>query len=413
MFDESLKRQDGESIEEYQMRLSVMKLKEGYDIDWFEIKELLRSDEHVDTLRRKGYGLAMAYEIYEDKINKMTEDYYLQVQQIRDRAEGEIEDKRLTELQNKVLQLKIEKEKLKNERNHVNAQVRVVARIEHFIECLKDDIIKFEKKERLVIDKDENKLGRDGVILLSDLHMGAETDNILDCYNPMILEEKLKYYIKMVLLYAKEQNIEDMYFLIAGDLISGIIHNVNRFDSRLDVSQQVIRVAYLLSDVINEVSEQYNVKVVITNGNHDRIIADKNNHIEEENFTTFINEILRLKLSDNERVEFLPCDDCTLSRFEIRGNKCALVHGNNDKRNTINRLVELDKTVFDFIFSGHWHKAEQWEHNHTTIIVNGAFGGEGYARNARLYNKPIQKFMIFTEEGMMCSYDINLNNYKK
>ena len=40
---------------------------------------------------------------------------------------------------------------------------------------------------------------------------------------------------------------------------------------------------------------------VITNGNHDRIIADKNNHIEEENFTTFINEILRLKLSDNER----------------------------------------------------------------------------------------------------------------
>ena len=68
MFDERLKRQDGESIEEYQMRLSVMKLKEGYDIDWFEIKELLRSDEHVDTLRRKGYGLAMAYEIYEDKI---------------------------------------------------------------------------------------------------------------------------------------------------------------------------------------------------------------------------------------------------------------------------------------------------------------------------------------------------------
>lgn len=413
MFDDKLKRQEFETDFEYYSRIGMMKLDKEIDLEWDELAEICGISESGTHWRKKMYGVREAMEYYEDKINKMTEDYYLQVQQIRDRTEGEIEDKRLTELQNKVLQLKIEKEKLKNERNHVNAQVRVVARIEHFIECLKDDIIKFEKKEKLVIDKDENKLGRDGVILLSDLHMGAETDNILDCYNPMILEEKLKYYIKMVLLYAKEQSIEDMYFLIAGDLISGIIHNVNRFDSRLDVSQQVIRVAYLLSDVINEVSEQYNVKVVITNGNHDRIIADKNNHIEEENFTTFINEILRLKLSDNERVEFLPCDDCTLSRFEIRGNKCALVHGNNDKRNTINRLVELDKTVFDFIFSGHWHRAEQWEHNHTTIIVNGAFGGEGYSKNARLYNKPIQKFMIFTEEGMMCSYDINLNNYKK
>ena len=413
MMNDKLKRQEFETDFEYYSRIGMMKLDKEIDLEWDELAEICGISESGTHWRKKMYGVREAMEYYEDKINKMTEDYYLQVQQIRDRAEGEIEDKRLTELQNKVLQLKIEKEKLKNERNHVNAQVRVVARIEHFIECLKDDIIKFEKKEKLVIDKDENKLGRDGVILLSDLHMGAETDNILDCYNPMILEEKLKYYIKMVLLYAKEQNIEDMYFLIAGDLISGIIHNVNRFDSRLDVSQQVIRVAYLLSDVINEVSEQYNVKVVITNGNHDRIIADKNNHIEEENFTTFINEILRLKLLDNERVEFLPCDDCTLSRFEIRGNKCALVHGNNDKRNTINRLVELDKTVFDFIFSGHWHRAEQWEHNHTTIIVNGAFGGEGYAKNARLYNKPIQKFMIFTEEGMMCSYDINLNNYKK
>lgn len=410
--DERLRRLDGESIEEYQIRLSVMKLREGLDIDWNEIKELLRSDEHSDTLRRKGYGIAMAHDVYEDKINKLTEEYYMQVKQIRDKAEGEIEDKRINELQRKILQLKVEKEKLKNERNHCNAQVRIIARVEHLIECMKDDIQKFEAKERLEIVPRKG-LPRDGVMFLSDLHMGAETDNILDCYNPEILEKKLKYYIETSLAYAEEQNIEEMYFLLGGDLISGIIHNVNRFDSRLNVSEQIIRVAYLLSDAINEVSERYNVKVAITNGNHDRIVAERDNHIEEENFTTFINEIIKLKLSENKRVEFLEQDDCTLTRFYIRGNKCVLIHGNNDKRNMINRLIEMDKIVFDFVFSGHWHRAEQWEHNHTTIIVNGAFGSEGYAKNARLYNKPIQKFMIFTEEGMMCSYDVNLDNYKK
>ena len=70
MFDDKFQRLEGESIEEYQMRLSIMKLKEGYDIDWSEIKELLQSDEHPDTLRRKGKGLVMGYEIYENKMNK-------------------------------------------------------------------------------------------------------------------------------------------------------------------------------------------------------------------------------------------------------------------------------------------------------------------------------------------------------
>ena len=71
MFDDKFQRLEGESIEEYQMRLSIMKLKEGYDIDWSEIKELLQSDEHPDTLRRKGKGLVMGYEIYENKMNKL------------------------------------------------------------------------------------------------------------------------------------------------------------------------------------------------------------------------------------------------------------------------------------------------------------------------------------------------------
>ena len=194
--DEQLKRFEGESIEEYQMRLSVMKLREGYDIDWQEIKELLNSDEHIDTLRRKGYGLAMAYDLYEDKINRMTEEYYLQVQQIRDRTEVEIEDKRIKELQNKVLQLKVEKEKLKNERNHVNAQVRVMARVSHLIECVKADIIELNEKRPLItkeIIKGENK--RDAIMLVSDIHIGAGAENILDIYNPEICRLKMNYYI--------------------------------------------------------------------------------------------------------------------------------------------------------------------------------------------------------------------------
>lgn len=67
----------------------------------------------------------------------------------------------------------------------------------------------------------------------------------------------------------------------------------------------------------------------------------------------------------------------------------------------------------DYIFRGHFHQAKQFDVNSTTVICSGAFGSEGYAKKGRLYNKPIQKFLIFNKEGMVCCYDINLNNYKK
>jgi predicted phosphodiesterase len=414
--DEQLKRFEGESIEEYQMRLSVMKLREGYDIDWQEIKELLNSDEHIDTLRRKGYGLAMAYDLYEDKINRMTEEYYLQVQQIRDRTEVEIEDKRIKELQNKVLQLKVEKEKLKNERNHVNAQVRVMARVSHLIECVKADIIELNEKRPLItkeIIKGENK--RDAIMLVSDIHIGAGAENILDIYNPEICRLKMNYYIDKCIERINKEKPQVIHFLCGGDLISGIIHTTTRFDNRLDVAEQVTFASELISEAIAKVRRECKLpmKVAILSGNHDRIIADKNQHIEEENFVKFIAEFVKLRLQDDKGIEFYKQEDPTLINMEIRGYKCVLVHGDKDRRNTIHRLIEMNKTVYDYIFQGHFHKYAIEPHNHTTVITNGAFGGETYARNARLYDKPIQLLMFFDDNGLESTYPINLEGYKK
>ena len=416
MLDERVKRQEGESIEEYQMRLSVMKLKEGYDIDWQEIKELLNSDEHIDTLRRKGYGLAMAYEIYEDKINKLTEEYYLQVQQIRDRTDAEIEDKRLNELQNKILQLKVEKEKLKNERNHVNAKVRILAQVDHLIECIKDEMRELNKVKPLITEEVvENNSERDAIMLVSDIHIGAGADNILDVYNPEICRLKMNYYIDKCIDRIKKENPQVIHFLCGGDLISGIIHTTTRFDNRLDVAEQVSFASELISESIAKVRRECKLplKVAILSGNHDRIIADKNQHMEEENFVKFIARFVELRLKEDKGIEFYQQVDPTLINLKIRGHKCVLVHGDKDRRNAIHRLIELNGEVYDYIFQGHFHKFGVEPHNHTTVITNGAFGGETYARNARLYDKPIQLLMFFTDDGLENIYPINLSNYEK
>lgn len=60
-----------------------------------------------------------------------------------------------------------------------------------------------------------------------------------------------------------------------GDFISGLIHNVNRFDSRLLITEQVVKISELIAEFINELSKHFYVKYAIINGNHSRIVAEK------------------------------------------------------------------------------------------------------------------------------------------
>lgn len=415
MLDEKFLRKENETLEEYQLRLSVMKLKDGEDIEWQDIKELLDSDEHRDTLRRKGKGLVMAYDIYEEKIAKLEDEYYYKLKKMKEKVDEDIEDKRLREINNKVNQLQKEKQKLKDERNHINAERRIVARVEHLIECTKDEIEELNETKPLLGDVDLVKTvsEEEGVVLLSDIHYGAETDNILDCYNPQICEKKLNYYCEKVIEYGELNNLSIVYMLGLGDFISGLIHNVNRFDSRLLITEQVVKISELIAEFINELSKHFYVKYAIINGNHSRIVAEKDNSREEENFTEFIRPFVKSRLNKNQNVEYIEHRDCGIIEVDVLGNKCIAIHGDNDRDRNLDRLIQMYDYPVDYIFRGHFHQAKQFDVNSTTVICSGAFGSEGYAKKGRLYNKPIQKFLIFNKEGMVCCYDINLNNYKK
>lgn len=415
MLDEKFLRKENETLEEYQLRLSVMKLKDGEDIEWQDIKELLDSDEHRDTLRRKGKGLVMAYDIYEEKMAKLEDEYYYKLKKMKEKVDEDIEDKRLREINNKVNQLQKEKQKLKDERNHINAERRIVARVEHLIECTKDEIEELNETKPLLGDVDLVKTvsEEEGVVLLSDIHYGAETDNILDCYNPQICEKKLNYYCEKVIEYGELNNLYTVYMLGLGDFISGLIHNVNRFDSRLLITEQVVKISELIAEFINELSKHFYVKYAIINGNHSRIVAEKDNSREEENFTEFIRPFVKSRLGKNQNVEYIEHKDCGIIEVDVLGNKCIAIHGDNDRDRNLDRLIQMYDYPVDYIFRGHFHQAKQFDVNSTTVICSGAFGSEGYAKKGRLYNKPIQKFLIFNKEGMVCCYDVNLNNYKK
>ena len=412
---EKFDKLEDETSEEYQVRLSNLKLIEGEDLDWEDIKELLSSEKHRDTLRREGYGIALASKVFENKINKIYEEHYKELKEVKNEVNKEISDKRIKEIDNKVLQLEKEKIKLKDQRNDLNAIKRTIARTEHLMECMEDKIEELGKAKPLLgnVELIQQTSEREGVVVLTDIHYGADVDNILDCYNPKICEEKLNYFLVKIIQYAEENKITTLNVLGLGDFITGLIHNINRIDSRLLITEQVINISELIAEFINELSKRFYVRYALINGNHSRIVAEKDNSREEENFTEFIRPFVKSRLRDNRNVEYIEHKDCGIIEVDILGNKCLGIHGDNDRDKNLDRLIQMYDYPIDYIFRGHFHQAKQFDVNTTTVICGGAFGSEGYAKKGRLYNKPIQKFVVFDKYGIVCSYDINLDNYKK
>lgn len=396
-----LNRREGETLEEYQIRLSLGLLNKevGFeDIEWEDIKELLNSSKHRDTLRREGYGIR----IYDDYIKSKTSEM--------------IAEEEYQKLLEKEIELEKKKVKVRDERNLLNKQIRELARKENLGEILEEKLEELKTSKPILptkaIDRTSSS-GRDGVMLISDMHLGSEVDNILDKYNPDICKKKLGYYVDKVIKYGKENDIDKLYVLIAGDLVSGIIHDTNRYESRLNIIEQITQVSELLSEAIAELSKHFYIFTGIVLGNHDRCVAQKDKSLENENFVLLIEQFIRLRLENNHRVIFIDKKDEGILEIDIKGNKCLCVHGHNDRDNSLDRLIEMFEYKPSYIFKGHDHRARIFEKNRTTIICNGAFSGEEYSKNARLYNKSVQIFTIFNEEGMECNYFINLNNYNK
>ena len=394
-----LNRREGETLEEYQIRLSLGLLNKevGFeDIEWEDIKELLNSSKHRDTLRREGYGIR----IYDDYIKSKTKEM--------------IAEEEYQKLLEKEIELEKKKIKVRDERNLLNKQIRELARKDSLGEILEDKLEELKTSKPILPTEIINRTsssGRDGVMLISDMHLGSEVDNILDKYNPDICKKKLGYYVDKVIKYGKENDIDKLYVLIAGDLVSGIIHDTNRYESRLNIIEQITQVSELLSETIAELSRHFYIFTGIVLGNHDRCVAQKDKSLENENFVLLIEQFIRLRLENNHRVIFIDKKDEGILEVDIKGNKCLCVHGHNDRDNSLDRLIEMFEYKPSYIFKGHDHRARIFEKNRTTIICNGAFSGEEYSKNARLYNKSVQIFTIFNEEGMECNYFINLNNY--
>lgn len=95
--------------------------------------------------------------------------------------------------------------------------------------------------------------------------------------------------VTSVLEYCQTNNVSKLHFLNLGDNIHGLLHTSARIEQQMDIAEQIMTAAEYISQVLNALTG-LNIEITYRSvyDNHSRAIADKNQHIEKEQFSRII-----------------------------------------------------------------------------------------------------------------------------
>lgn len=298
--------------------------------------------------------------------------------------------------------------------NEYRRNMREEARIEE----LKNAIQSAAKSVEIYVPKppifdNSAKLSKnEAILLLSDWHIGALVDNFYNKFNSKIANDELNALIEQVTDYCKKFDIHRLNVLNMGDLIHGGIHTNARIEQEFDVVTQVEVAAQLMYKVLVSLES---VAPIVTyrscSDNHSRLMPNKSEHIEKENFGRLIDWWIEAKLEQgNHTIQIIRDNlDFGLGSFNLfNGQKVAFAHGHEDSINqAFQNFIGATREFIDYALLAHYHNPKEKMFQDCRVIVNGSLvGTEQYALSKRLFTTPTQKMLIIDGDTFI---DVSLN----
>lgn len=381
--------------EQYENCLSdiIDKINGVNDLDWSEIVAKYNLNIANDTLRKASstiFGGAFVKQYFNNKNDNNKDDKYdIQLREIRR-----------------------EKQKLFDERAAFNKSNRDIARLQQDLEYL-ETLIKDTEYEPFKVISREDK-GKDLIVLLSDMHIGLESNSAFGAYNSEIAKEMLAKYLGEVIKAIELYEIQNVYVIILGDNINGNIHSTVRLQNREDVVEQIQLASEMISDFVYQIAKNCkNIYVNAIGGNHSRL-GNKDDVLRDERLDNIVVWYAKAKLQNIDNIIFAEEEniDATISKNTIRGKIYYSVHGDYDSysESGINKLVSMTKEFPSCIFYGHLHHNSYDDINDIKIIRSGSFAGTGddYTISKRISGKPSQAMCVVDETGIVNFIPVSL-----
>lgn len=398
-----IKKRSGESDFDFHKRVIYGKLvdKTLSDYDYTEIAAAIYGKPYApDVARRMAYG------------SKRTLDL-ISAENITASTPSDVADK--------ITELRIERQKLFDERAALNRSIRAVARQQELSEIIQravtdGNLPALKQADRVVSEDDWDEC--DLLVSLNDIHYGAVVDNHWCKYNSDIAIEMAVNYVDEVIKIAKTHHARNCYVYNCGDSISGSIHRSIQVTNKENVIQQVCGVSELIANFISELAPYFeNVYYLNVAGNHSRIEASKKEALIPERLDNLIGWYLDARVNELENVKILneALIDDTMFMVDIRGKNYVGVHGDFD--NTTSAVQNLKAMCDDggdeelyAVLSGHMHHNKIDAVCGVKSVMAGSFlGMDEYCVSKRIVGKPEQLVCVCDDGGIRCTYDIDLS----
>lgn len=398
--DNSLKRMNGETDDQYFYRICSMK--ESLGFTWPQMAKIFNDEfgcDKGDTAYRKRWSAFK--DIFEANAEKFVG-----------------EEKRQDNLRSQIDELYKAKRQLYDQRREYNKLLVSDARADHLTEKLIEaaNAVPLKDYSEMFVFRN-NFSDEEAVLCCSDWHYGQVTDNIWNSYNTEICVDRVGELFRKVHSALEEHNIKKLHVVLLGDMINGAIHTGVRVASEENTCEQLMHVSELLANFINALSVCVEeVCVYSTYGNHARTIQNKEDSIHADNMERVIAWWLKERLKNNAKVKVIESDYYEFIYLQVCDKyNIVCTHGDLDKFKelglTINSLFtkKYGKPI-DYTFSGDKHHLESFEQfGIESTLVGSLCGTDEYANSKRLYSHPMQTLCIFTpEDGKLCSYNIKL-----
>lgn len=395
----SLSRRDGESNAEYHKRLIFGKLvdKTLADIDYTELAELVYGQTYSsDVARRMMYGSRKTLELLGSECFDRIED-----------------DDLLSSIDEKIIELRKERQKFYDQRNAFNKSIRDRSRQEELNEILTAAIASGDLPKLDYVRTEIPASTNDLLVSLNDIHYGAQHANYWGEYNSDICREMMRGYLDRILHIAETHHSENCIVWENGDAISGQIHRSIQVTNKENVIDQIKGVSELIAEFLAELSRHFN-KVIFVSvaGNHSRLDPLKDAALKDERLDDLIEWYLSARLQNFDNVIIGAGDkvDTTMYLINIRGKNYCGVHGDYDATESKVQSVQtmIGKPVYA-ILSGHLHHNKVDEIQGVKTIMAGSFlGMDDFCIQKRIFGKPEQMVCVCDETGVVCHYDIPL-----
>ncbi|APR02448.1 TPA: hypothetical protein ACXDAY_002344 [Clostridium botulinum] len=412
--EEKYLKRENETDYEYGLRLIEIKCEENpQDLDWQDLVSMLDLNIHKDSLRKACN--TTEYSSY----NVMK---YFKNKQLHNIKDNEI----LKEIEEKKLELKKERMKLNTLRTITNRDLRETARIELYLEQLKEAVENIQplytpSNKEYNFNTIEDKVGLLGI---SDIHFGKIVEikdlkgNIINKYDEDVFKKRMDRLFWEIRNIIIKEKLEKIVIYNLSDCIDGILRISQLKNLQYGIIDSVIKFSEFMAEWLSSLSNYVAIEYYQCWGNHDeiRLLTGKKGDFPEENVGRLIMEFLELRLKDNKNI-VIHNENKPYIFSNILGMNVFGFHGEcKDLNGALKDLQMIYKEDIDLLLAGHLHN------NNLNTVGMGQFGDIQAIRIASLcgvddYSMKLMKsasagsnlFIIEKDKGKTITYDINLN----